>query len=187
MQEPFRKRPRLSMFPDRPFDPSLDQDLDSMRYRNDLLLKSRFESIFEKYSQNFDGIGDEISQDSGDIVVDNGHLHSMTAETDTGVSKEEIKGRSLLRAMTEAPDREDSYFNEGADDVIMSIEEIAGNAAIVVSEDENIPDESDEELFGRSRSRRAPASLANLRHRSVSPMRSESDADSLFNVQINQR
>lgn len=147
MDEPFHKRPRLAMFAHQSSDAELDQDLDALRYRNDRLLKSRFESIFEKYSHDFSGVGDEIDLDTGNIVVNNGHLEGMENETDTGTTtstREDSKGARLLRAMTEAQDAEDEYFNEGADDVMMSVEEIAENAAMAEDDD---PIDSDEELF----------------------------------------
>ena len=40
-------------------------------------LKSRFESIFEKYGRDFTGTGDEIDLETGEIYVDNGHLRSL--------------------------------------------------------------------------------------------------------------
>ncbi|KIX01837.1 uncharacterized protein Z518_09564 [Rhinocladiella mackenziei CBS 650.93] len=148
MEEPFRKRPRLSIFAGQPSDTALDQDLSSLRHQNDNLLKSRFESIFEKYSHDFSGIGDEIDLGTGKIVVNNGHLEGMKNETDLGrtaSNRENAKGQSLLRAMTRMPDGEDSYFDEGADDVIMSIEEMAENAAM--SDDGSNQEDNDEELF----------------------------------------
>jgi hypothetical protein len=47
-------------------------------------LKSTFEHIFAKYERDFSGIGDEIDLGTGEILVDNGHLHSMRNERDTG-------------------------------------------------------------------------------------------------------
>ncbi|KAJ6442903.1 centromere protein scm3 domain-containing protein [Purpureocillium lavendulum] len=41
--------------------------------------------IFEKYSRNFEGIGDEIDMVTGDIVVNNGHLQNMRNEVDVGL------------------------------------------------------------------------------------------------------
>ncbi|KAK4044476.1 hypothetical protein C8A01DRAFT_12137 [Parachaetomium inaequale] len=40
-------------------------------------LKSAFERIFEKYERDFTGVGDEIDLRTGEIVVDNGHIHSL--------------------------------------------------------------------------------------------------------------
>ena len=77
MQPPL-KRPRLS----RSNHP--DTDLHERRARNDSRLKSVFESIFDKYGKDFEGIGDEIDMRTGDIVVNNGHILGMTDERDAG-------------------------------------------------------------------------------------------------------
>jgi hypothetical protein len=144
MEEPFRKRPRLSMFPS---EDQLDDDLGGRRTRNDLLLKSRFESIFEKYSHDFSGVGDEIEMDTLTVVVNNGHLQSMENETDPG-GLHNAKGQSLLRAMTEAlGDEEEEDYNAGADEVMNSIEEMAESAAFAEDQEETSPLNSDEELF----------------------------------------
>ena len=154
MERP-HKRPRLSMFANMDPDPELDQ----ARSRNDMLLKTRFEAIFAKYSQDFEGVGDIVDLNTGHIEQDNGHLHGMESEKDTGQSrskspKPKIKpnkhanGQSLLRAMTVAPARDDSYFDdEDAGDVIQSIEEIAENAAVSDDEEAVSDEESDDDLF----------------------------------------
>lgn len=54
------------------------------RTRLDLRLKSRFESIFEKYGKDFSGIGDEIDLETGEIVVNHGHVDCLRDETDPG-------------------------------------------------------------------------------------------------------
>ena len=60
------------------------------RARNDLRLKSRFESIFEKFGKDFTGVGDEIDIQTGKVVVNNGHLITMQNEQDTdGLANEE--------------------------------------------------------------------------------------------------
>ena len=78
--EPPSKRQRLagSSYP--------DIDLHARRAQNDFRLKSIFESIFEKYGRDFDGIGDEIDLKTGEIVVNNGHIQGMTNERDAGGS-----------------------------------------------------------------------------------------------------
>lgn len=78
LMEPLYKGQRLSG------SRNLDPDLKMRRARNDSRLKSIFESIFDKYGKDFDGIGDEIDLRTGEIVVDNGHLLSIRNETDTG-------------------------------------------------------------------------------------------------------
>ena len=80
MEPPF-KRQRLagSSYP--------EIDLHARRAQNDFRLKSIFESIFEKYGRDFDGIGDEIDLKTGEIVVNNGHIQRMTNERDAGGSE----------------------------------------------------------------------------------------------------
>ena len=59
-------------------------ELYEKRARNDLHLKSRFEAIFEKYGRDFSDVGDEINFQTGEVVVDKGHLKSMAHEQDVG-------------------------------------------------------------------------------------------------------
>jgi len=75
-----------------------DVDLQQKRARLDYKLKSTFEAIFEKYGQEFDGVGDEIDLETGDIVVDNGHLLEMQDERDAGDTSR------VLRDYTEEPE-----------------------------------------------------------------------------------
>lgn len=63
-------------------------ELHERRVRNDLRLKSAFESIFEKYGKDFSGIGDEIDLETGEIVVDRGHVLGMKNETDPGCEED---------------------------------------------------------------------------------------------------
>ena len=77
MESPY-KRQRLSGYGD------TDADLLRKRAQNDRRLKSIFESIFEKYGRNFEGIGDEIDLKTGNIVIDNGHILGMRHEKDAG-------------------------------------------------------------------------------------------------------
>ena len=143
MQPPL-KRPRLSMF-SRDLPP--DETLSRARWRNDLSLKSRFEAIFEKYAHDFTGIGDEIEVATGTVVVNNGHLEAMEDEGDTGTAVPpsrtppkrlgNINGGSLLRAMTVAPDDHGLSFEDvNDDDVVMSIEAMAENAALYSNDDD---------------------------------------------------
>ncbi|KAG4035090.1 hypothetical protein MFRU_002g04370 [Monilinia fructicola] len=81
------------------YDP--DQELQQRRAQLDFKLKSTFESIFEKYGKNFDGVGDEIDLLTGEILVDNGHLKEMQDERDAGDQK---AGSNLLRALTVEPE-----------------------------------------------------------------------------------
>ncbi|ELR06825.1 hypothetical protein GMDG_08117 [Pseudogymnoascus destructans 20631-21] len=76
-----------------------EADLQATRQELDNNLKSTFEAIFEKYGKDFTGVGDEIDLRTGGIIVDNGHVAEMHAETDAG----EARGRGMLRAFTEEP------------------------------------------------------------------------------------
>ncbi|MDI1488329.1 MAG: hypothetical protein OHK93_007603 [Ramalina farinacea] len=59
-----------------------DVELRKRRAQNDRRLKSIFESIFDKYEKDFEGVGDEIDLDTGDIVVDNGHVSGLRYQRD---------------------------------------------------------------------------------------------------------
>lgn len=61
-----------------------EPDLAHNRRANDARLKSRFEHIFAKYGKDFEEVGDEIDLETGEIVVNNGHLESMRHEVDPG-------------------------------------------------------------------------------------------------------
>lgn len=76
--EPAYKRRRITR------NDSPGAELHEQRARNDLRLKSAFESIFEKYGKDFSRIGDEIDLETGEIVVDHGHLSTMKSEVDPG-------------------------------------------------------------------------------------------------------
>ncbi|RLM00724.1 hypothetical protein CFD26_108048 [Aspergillus turcosus] len=85
MERP-QKRPRLSLAGYG--EDSDDIDLQEARAQNDLRLKSIFEHIFEKYGKDFTDVGDEIDLQTGEIVVNNGHLQRMSGEDDTGETDE---------------------------------------------------------------------------------------------------
>lgn len=97
--EPLRKCPRVSQVIDRD-DLNPDFDLQESRARNDLRLKSTFEAIFSKYEHDFTGIGDEIDLQTGEIVVNNGHIMDMRSEHDIGNGK--TRPSQDLRASTTA-------------------------------------------------------------------------------------
>ncbi len=98
--EPPLKRQRLSTTVES------EDDLQERRVRNDLQLKSRFETIFEKYSKDFEGIGDEIDMRTGEIVVNNGHILGMTNERDVG---------DFGDAETSIGELESGYYSEDED------------------------------------------------------------------------
>ncbi|KOS48475.1 hypothetical protein ACN38_g453 [Penicillium nordicum] len=78
------KRPCLSYTPEDDEEVPAEFDLPAARAQNDSRLKSLFEGIFAKYSQDFSDVGDEIDLQTGDIVVDNGHILGMRGEQDAG-------------------------------------------------------------------------------------------------------
>ncbi|KAK8064866.1 hypothetical protein PG994_007504 [Apiospora phragmitis] len=57
-------------------------ELDKSRAKAVFKLKSRFESIFDKYERDFDGEGDEINLHTGEVIINNGHLQSLEDEQD---------------------------------------------------------------------------------------------------------
>ncbi|KAL8909821.1 MAG: hypothetical protein Q9171_004878 [Xanthocarpia ochracea] len=63
-------------------------ELHGQRARNVKKLKSRFESIFDKYSRDFTGIGDIIDFKKDGIVVDNGHIRDWEHDKDPGYKHE---------------------------------------------------------------------------------------------------
>lgn len=71
-------------------------DLERDRQRNDQRLKGALESIFSKYSRDFTNVGDEIDLETGEVVVDNGHIARMRHEQDIGASP---AGR-MIRSLT---------------------------------------------------------------------------------------
>ncbi|KAI1205436.1 uncharacterized protein F4807DRAFT_285107 [Annulohypoxylon truncatum] len=73
----------LSMDPTQ-FDARQDPlyELDKGRAKAASRLKSAFERIFEKYERDFTDIGDEIDLETGEVIVNNGHLLSLEDEKD---------------------------------------------------------------------------------------------------------
>jgi len=108
-----------------------DADLRQRRAQLDYKLKSTFEAIFDKYGQDFEGVGDEIDLETGEVVVNNGHLFEMHDERDAGESR-----RNLVREYTEE--------QEDTDDVPTSSLEETEETDIVDEEDE---DEEGDELL----------------------------------------
>ena len=110
--EPQFKRRRVSSYD----DPSLE--LHELRGRNDLRLKSTFESIFDKYSKDFSKVGDEIDLDTGQIVVNNGHILGMRDEVDVGYDENESDADELANGILsgiEAADQPIQYRRRNLD------------------------------------------------------------------------
>ncbi|KAI9171697.1 hypothetical protein HJFPF1_01186 [Paramyrothecium foliicola] len=62
-----------------------DYKLSLQRAYADHKFQATMAHIFEKYSRDFEGIGDEIDMVTGEIVVNNGHLDRMRNEADVGL------------------------------------------------------------------------------------------------------
>ncbi|KAJ5367226.1 Centromere protein Scm3 N-terminal [Penicillium brevicompactum] len=101
-----------------------DFDLPAARAQNDSKLKSLFEGIFAKYSHDFTDVGDEIDLETGNIVVDNGHL--------LGLQEEGADGRQprswLFQAGLEEPEGPDTDLDEGQEEEENDDAECAGSA-----------------------------------------------------------
>ncbi|KAK4987958.1 hypothetical protein LTR50_004295 [Elasticomyces elasticus] len=93
-------------------------DLQRARGANDLRLKGRFEGIFEKYSKDFAGVGDEIDLVTGAIVVDNGHLARMQHEHDAG----ETDAGQFVKAFAEGLEDE-AAADDGSSDALDETEQ----------------------------------------------------------------
>ncbi|KAL6876546.1 hypothetical protein J3F83DRAFT_726184 [Trichoderma novae-zelandiae] len=72
----------------RPFEVEAKRDPDYKLSVERAYADQRFQAtmahIFEKYGRDFEGIGDEIDLVTGEIVVNNGHVHNMRDEGDVG-------------------------------------------------------------------------------------------------------
>lgn len=85
-----------------------EDDLQAKRAYLDHKLKTQFESIFEKYGRDFDGVGDEIDLYTGEIVVNNGHLVDMVDEKDAGIvtSEDSMRGSETEEVTSNSRDGE---------------------------------------------------------------------------------
>lgn len=73
--------------------------------KSKLCLRGTFAAIIAKYDHDFTGIGDEIDQATGKVVVDNGHIKSMRHVFDVG----NRKGRSpAIKMVWQRKDDDDS-------------------------------------------------------------------------------
>ncbi|KAK5738839.1 hypothetical protein LTR17_005774 [Elasticomyces elasticus] len=118
------------------------------RKENDRRLKSRFEAIFEKYARDFSGVGDEIDIETGEIVVDNGHLESMQHEVDPG----ESQSLRFVKDFAEELECEDEGSVSGDDEEVVGEDKEAQDGqgvvedAIVEDSEEEVPFALDPEL-----------------------------------------
>ena len=121
MMERPTKRLRMAMLDDREGMSELDRN----RRYNDLRLKGTFEDIFMKYAKDFTDVGDEIDLETGEIVVNNGHISRMRDEQDIG---NRDAGR-MLRVFTE--DIAKSFSDDDADELADEVGHSDGTIANV--------------------------------------------------------
>src|SRR6266576_6774054 len=115
------KRLRMAMPDDREGMSGLERD----RRYNDLRLKGTFEDIFMKYAKDFTDVGDEIDLETGEIVVNNGHISQMRDEQDIG----DRDVRRMLRVFTE--DMVKSFSDDDADKLADEVGNSDGTTANV--------------------------------------------------------
>ncbi|KAH8793470.1 centromere protein Scm3-domain-containing protein, partial [Hyaloscypha finlandica] len=126
-----------------------DADLQQKRARLDYKLKSTFESIFEKYGQDFEGVGDEIDLETGEVVVNNGHLLEMHDERDAG----DASRRNPQREYTEEPEDTDDIPTSSLEEPEILDDEDDEEEEEILSEDEEMM-EDDLILRGFARANR---------------------------------
>lgn len=110
------------------YNPELERD----RNINDQRLKSRFEHIFGKYERDFTGVGDEIDLQTGEIVIDNGHLEHMRHENDPGASVSEQFAKAFAENLEQEDElsesgREESFEDGEDDDFDSDVESATGS------------------------------------------------------------
>jgi hypothetical protein len=63
---------------------STPEDIRELKDLNKERLRNAFDDIIGKYAHDFSTVGDEIDLETGEIVVNNGHLRRMRDEQDVG-------------------------------------------------------------------------------------------------------
>jgi len=91
------------------------EQLEEDRRRNDLRLKGIFESIFDKYTKDFSTTGDEIDLETGQIIVNNGHLAHMRHERDVGSESTRRYSRPTAERLEDRAVRERNFADEESD------------------------------------------------------------------------
>ncbi|KAK0910506.1 hypothetical protein LTR02_003847 [Friedmanniomyces endolithicus] len=85
------------------------------RHENDQRLRICFEQIFDKYARDFTDIGDEIDIETGEIVVNNGHLENMQHEVDPGDCQSLQFVKDFAEELEHEDETGDSEGNEGSE------------------------------------------------------------------------
>lgn len=124
---------------ERQYDPTLR--LERERMANDQKLKGRFERLFEKYSRDFSQVGDEVDLETGEIVVNNGHIALMEHERDVGNSA----SKQFVRAIEDELEEEDDDSN-GEDEEGEGEDLHSGSDFMMDSDQEREDDTEEDEL-----------------------------------------
>ncbi|CAM1504524.1 Fc.00g021150.m01.CDS01 [Cosmosporella sp. VM-42] len=110
------------------------------RANADHKLQATMAHIIEKYSHDFEGVGDEIDMETGEIVVNNGHLHSMRDEGDVGggwIEDDEDDGIRLEDLTDEQSDEQEEngevQDSEDDEDLVMKGRQVATTSNAMVS------------------------------------------------------
>ncbi|KAK0362906.1 hypothetical protein LTR02_004932 [Friedmanniomyces endolithicus] len=85
------------------------------RHENDQRLRICFEQIFDKYARDFTDVGDEIDIETGEIVVNNGHLENMQHEVDPGDCQSLQFVKDFAEELEHEDEIGDSEGNEGSE------------------------------------------------------------------------
>ncbi|KAK0847962.1 hypothetical protein LTS02_014252 [Friedmanniomyces endolithicus] len=85
------------------------------RHENDQRLRICFEQIFDKYARDFTDVGDEIDIETGEIVVNNGHLENMQHEVDPGDCQSLQFVKDFAEELEHEDETGDSEGNEGSE------------------------------------------------------------------------
>lgn len=93
----------------------------------DQRFKATMNHIFDKYGRDFDGIGDEIDLETGEIVVNNGHIRNMRNEADVGDGSaeplEEDEGMYLGDLTDESEDEHQEKDSNGQNNEDTTVDE----------------------------------------------------------------
>ena len=113
-----------------------DPILDAKRARHDLYLKSRFEEIFQKYGRDFSDTADEIDLETGEIVVNKGHLAAITNETDPGrnLTSRSQQDLDVRTAASNLGSREIEWFESDDEDVLANPSISSGLKTVIGSQ-----------------------------------------------------
>ncbi|KAI5467374.1 hypothetical protein BGZ63DRAFT_398955 [Mariannaea sp. PMI_226] len=125
--------------------------LASKRHQANQRLEATFAHIIEKYSHNFDGIGDEIDMETGEIVVNNGHLNSMRHEGDLGggwtgdIEGDEDDGFLLEDFLEDFSDDDQEQNSTQTDPDVVGGDDSSKESHNDVDKNENMNENKDEE------------------------------------------